>query len=116
MSPPAAEPQTQTAGDSGLRLAVAGDGRLALAGSLTFATARAARDLGTRTISAAGSGALEIDCAGVTAADSAGLAVLLDWLRIAKSARRSLRYTHLPAGLVALASIGEVAELLTRGV
>jgi phospholipid transport system transporter-binding protein len=49
-------------------------------------------------------------------ADSAGLAVLLDWLSAAKSAGRSLRYAHLPQELVALARISEVDELLARGV
>jgi len=33
-----------------------------------------------------------------------------------KRAGRTLRYTHLPAGLVALARISEVEELLERGV
>jgi phospholipid transport system transporter-binding protein len=49
-------------------------------------------------------------------ADSAGLAVLLDWLSAAKRAGRSLRYAHLPEDLVALARISEVDELLARGV
>jgi len=114
MSVPGA--QAAAAGTAGLRLTAAGSGRLALEGALTFATARAARDLGMRTLAAGAGGALEIDCAGVTAADSAGLAVLLDWLRIAKSAGRPLRYTNLPAGLLALARISEVEGLLTHGV
>jgi len=42
--------------------------------------------------------------------------VLLDWLGAMKRAGRALRYTHLPAGLVALARISEVEELLERGV
>jgi phospholipid transport system transporter-binding protein len=102
--------------DGTLRLAAGADGRLTLVGPLTFATARAGRDLGERALAGGGSGALEIDCAGITASDSAGLAVLLDWLRSAKHAGRSLRYSHLPEGLQALARISEVEELLARGV
>ena len=59
---------------------------------------------------------LEVDCAGISASDSAGLAVLLDWLGAAKRAGRSLRYRQLPAGLMALGRISEVEVLLERGV
>jgi phospholipid transport system transporter-binding protein len=59
---------------------------------------------------------LEIDCGGITLSDSAGLAVLLEWLGAARRAGRSLRYTKLPAGLAALAHISDVQELLERGV
>jgi phospholipid transport system transporter-binding protein len=95
----------------------AAGGRLEARGPLTFATARAARQLGLRALAAAADGqGLQVDCSGVTAADSAGLAVLLDWLGAAKRAGRTLRYTHLPPGLLALARISEVDELLERGV
>jgi phospholipid transport system transporter-binding protein len=114
MSAPGAA--AETPGSAAPRLSAAGDGRMALAGSLTFATARSALDLGERTISAGRGEALEVDCAGVTAADSAGLAVLLEWLRAAKIAGRRLRFSHLPPGLVALARISEVEQLLARGV
>jgi phospholipid transport system transporter-binding protein len=105
------------AGHSGtLRLAGSGEGRVTVEGPLTFATARSARDLGRPILAAGGTAALEFDCARVTASDSAGLAVLLDWLRTAKHAGRPLRYSHLPEGIVALARISEVEELLSRGV
>jgi len=107
----------RAAQDAGaLRLGAVADGRLALAGPLTFATAASARALGARLLAEGGAAALDIDCAGVTAADSAGLAVLLDWMRLAKGAGRALHYTHLPVGLAALARISEVEGLLTRGV
>jgi phospholipid transport system transporter-binding protein len=105
------------AGGSGtVRLQASGDGRVTVEGPLTFATARSARDLGGPILATGGSAALEFDCARITASDSAGLAVLLDWLRTAKQAGRPLRYTHLPEGILALARISEVEELLARGV
>jgi phospholipid transport system transporter-binding protein len=104
------------AGTDTFRLAAAGDGRCSATGVLTFATARRALELGERLLKGADGAALEIDCTGVTASDSAGLAVLIDWLGTAKRAGVRLRYSHLPAGLNALASISEVEELLTRGV
>ena len=94
----------------------AADGRLYAEGPLTFASARHARQLGMEAIDTAPDGALTIDCQGVTAADSAGLAVLLDWLAAARSKPRSLHYAHLPPGLAALGRISEVNELLERGV
>jgi phospholipid transport system transporter-binding protein len=113
-APGAAAPPDAGAGT--FRLSAAGDGRYSAGGLLTFATARHARELGARLLKSADGKALEIDCAGVTASDSAGLAVLIDWLGMAKHTGVRLRYSHLPAGLNALASISEVEELLTRGV
>jgi phospholipid transport system transporter-binding protein len=84
-------------------------------GALTFATARAARMRGLAALGAS-TGSLEIDCGAVGLADSAGLAVLLDWLSAAKGGGRSLRFAHLPEDLLALARISEVDELLVRGV
>lgn len=95
---------------------LAADGRLFAEGPLTFASARAALELGLTAIEAAADGELVIDCQGVTAADSAGLAVLLEWLAAARARHRSLRYAHLPQGLAALGRISEVNELLERGV
>ena len=98
------------------RLAADGGGRLLAQGPLTFASARRARELGLEALDAAPDGALVIDCEGITASDSAGLAVLLEWLAASKALGRSLRFTHLPHGLAALGRIGEVDELLERGV
>ena len=109
-------PVVVAGGAGALRLETTAEGRVAVEGPLTFATARSARDLARPILAAGGPAPLEIDCARITASDSAGLAVLLDWLRTARRAGRQLRYSHLPEGLVALARISEVEELLTRGV
>ncbi|HYB33508.1 MAG TPA: STAS domain-containing protein [Steroidobacteraceae bacterium] len=97
------------------RLVPAADGHYAAEGALTFATARRARELGAR-LWAGNGAALEVDCRGVTTCDSAGLAVLLDWLGAARRRGRALHYTNLPPGLTALARISEVEALLGRGV
>jgi phospholipid transport system transporter-binding protein len=97
-------------------LTAAAAGRCAAQGQLTFATARGARQQGLAVLRGAIAGPLEIDCSAVSLADSAGLAVLLDWLSAAKGAGQTLRYTHLPEDVVALARISEVDELLARGV
>jgi phospholipid transport system transporter-binding protein len=109
----AAPPFDLTSSPFGL---TAADGRLYAEGPLTFASATRARELGLEAVGAATGGPLVIDCQGVTASDSAGLAVLLDWLAAARAQGRSLRYAHLPPGLAALGRISEVNELLERGV
>jgi phospholipid transport system transporter-binding protein len=98
------------------RLVASANGVLAAHGPLTFATARLAHEHGLESLAGAAGGGLEVDCAGITSSDSAGLAVLLDWLATVKRAGGQLRYRHLPPGLVALGRIGEVEELLERGV
>jgi len=94
----------------------AGEGALLAEGPLTFASARHARDLGLTALARGGTGPLVIDCKGITASDSAGLTVLIDWLAAARAQQRSLRFTHLPPGLLAVGRISEVEELLQRGV
>ncbi len=92
-------------------------GALGARGPLTFATARAARLAGIALLAAApAQPALVMDCAGIDSADSAGLAVLLDWLATAKASGHSLRYVGLPQDLAALARISEVDALLEHGV
>jgi phospholipid transport system transporter-binding protein len=85
-------------------------------GSLIFRTARVAREEGMQKFRTCGARACEVDCSGITASDSAGLSVLLDWLAVAKRDGRSLRYVNLPEGLLAIARISDVEELLQRGV
>jgi phospholipid transport system transporter-binding protein len=54
-----------------------------------------------------------IDLAGVTDSDSSGLALLIEWLSVAKAAQRSLRYENMPAQLHQLAGLSEVEGLFT---
>ena len=112
--PPAPSGRNEAAGS--FQLVASANGRFAARGPLTFATAREAREQGLRSLASAAAHELEVDCGGISASDSAGLAVLLDWLGAAKRAGRSLRYRQLPEGLVALGRISEVDELLERGV
>ncbi|HYL72281.1 MAG TPA: STAS domain-containing protein [Candidatus Dormibacteraeota bacterium] len=107
---------TAAAHAGAFRLSAAAPGQFAAAGPLVFATATAACVEGLAALGAAEGGELEVDCGGITATDSAGLAVLLEWLGAARRAGRRLRYTRLPEGLKAVSRISEVEELLERGV
>ncbi len=88
-------------------------GRVVVTGELTFATAREARQLGLLVLESSRAERIVVDCSGVTRADSAGLAVLLDWLAWGRRRSRPVSLQNLPASLVAIARISEVDGLLT---
>jgi phospholipid transport system transporter-binding protein len=100
-------------GGSEVRIAESAPGRVCVDGALTFATARNARELGLRVLEASAGDRVTIDCKGVTKADSAGLAVLLDWLSWGRRRSRTVSLENLPASLIAIARISEVDGLLT---
>jgi phospholipid transport system transporter-binding protein len=88
-------------------------GRLVVTGELTFASARDARQLGLLVLESSRASRIVVDCAGVSRADSAGLAVLLDWLAWGRRRARAVSLENLPESLVAIARISEVDELLS---
>lgn len=85
--------------------------RLDVRGVLTFASARSAYEAGLRAMGTERT-PLQVDCAGVTESDSAGLAVLIEWLAGATRAGRAVRFTNLPEGIRAAAQISGVEEFL----
>ena len=87
-------------------------GRVVVTGELTFASAREARQLGILVLEGSRADRLVVDCGAVTRADSAGLAVLLDWLAWGRRKSRPVSLENLPASLVAIAKISEVDGLL----
>ena len=83
---------------------------LALAGELSFETAPdlldSQRDLFNRRDQ------LIIDCKAVTRSDSAGLALLVEWLRQAKRYHCQLMFRNLPGQILDIARVSGVEELL----
>jgi phospholipid transport system transporter-binding protein len=55
---------------------------------------------------------IRIDFAGVTAVDSAAVALLLEWRRMAAARGKTLVFENLPANLLALARLYGVSELI----
>jgi phospholipid transport system transporter-binding protein len=92
---------------------VQGGERARVVGSLHFTTVSALLSVGTEAIGR--NEASVIDLAAVTASDSAGLALLIEWLSVAKAANRTLRYENIPSQLRQLARLSEVEELLVPG-
>lgn len=92
------------------RIVAAGPGRFALSGDVGFADA--ARLLAEGEAAFKGLGRVEIDLARVSRADSAGLALLLEWSLAARDAGSSLAYCNVPPAIASLAGISDVAGLL----
>lgn len=86
---------------------------LALKGHVTMATA------GTMLVEGrakAAAGNLTVDLSGVAEADSAALALLFDWVRVARKAGTSISVQGMPEFLTSLASLYGVTELIPAGV
>lgn len=79
---------------------------------LQFATVARLRRPGLALIDAAHE-ELSLDLSSVPAVDSAGLALLIEWLARARAAGKRLRYTQAPGALLALARLSDVEALLT---
>lgn len=105
-----------TSADGSIALEESTAGQFRARGRMTFGTASVARETGMRVFAASSARDVQVDCGGITASDSAGMTVLLDWLAFAKTSGRSLHYRNLPEQVKALARISDVLELLERGV
>jgi phospholipid transport system transporter-binding protein len=79
-------------------------------GLLEFGTVAALLPLGSAAICEGR--APVIDLAAVTGSDSAGLALLIEWLSVAKAAERALRYENIPLQLHQLARLSELDSLI----
>ena len=88
------------------------DGLFRLEAPLTFASVPALRLPGLQRIQAAAQG-LQFDLQRVTATDSAGLALLIDWLAEARARACTLHYVRPPESLLNLARLSEVEPLLS---
>jgi phospholipid transport system transporter-binding protein len=86
------------------------DGRARVGGALSFGTVTALLPKGTEAIEHGRAAA--IDLAGVTASDSAGLALLIEWLSVAQAAGHPLRYENIPSQLRQLGSLSDVDNLI----
>jgi phospholipid transport system transporter-binding protein len=92
------------------RIEPAGDRRLAARGELGFATAAAALPAGLALIEPGKD--WTVDLAGITTGDSAGLAVLVEWIAVARARGVTLRYEGVPEQILAVARISDLEQLL----
>lgn len=78
---------------------------------MTMVNARALSEAGRALI---GPGESVFDLSSVAEADSSAVAVMLAWRRHADSLRSTVRFTGIPVGVLSLASVYGVAELLQQ--
>lgn len=90
-----------------------GDGRFALTGEMSFDSAERILKASEKPFEEHTQ--LEIDLSGVTESDSAGLALLLEWVTWANHTVREIRFVGMPERVMAIAKTTEVDGLLSRG-
>ena len=85
------------------RLTVNSDGCWLLEGELGFASVPAI--LAHPGADITGTAAVEVDLKGVTRADSAGLALLVEWLRESERAGQQIAFVNVPPQLLSIARV-----------
>lgn len=85
-------------------------GYINICGDLTFTTVSgllsSARDMFASLVK------LDIDLAKVSSSDSAGLALLIDWMRLAKQNNKKIIFHNIPEQMLAMARASGLDELL----
>jgi phospholipid transport system transporter-binding protein len=89
-----------------------GGGRFAILGDLSFQTVVSVLEESKSLFS--DHSIIELDLAGVQRADSAGLALLLEWVNWARNSAREVRFRNIPAQILSIAQISEVEDMLYR--
>lgn len=97
----------------GVHLEALGDGRFAVRTDLTFESATAVLSQSKQLF--ANCQRISIDMSDVREADSAGLALLLEWVSWARHNEREIEYENIPKQILAIAQISEVTDLLNAG-
>ncbi|HVC28209.1 MAG TPA: STAS domain-containing protein [Gammaproteobacteria bacterium] len=87
-----------------------GAGRFRIEGRLDFDTVVQALDTSQHLF--AELHAIQLDLSGVSAIDSAGLALLIEWIGRAKRSNCHLSFRNVPAQAMAIARISDVEKLL----
>ncbi|MFL6649064.1 MAG: lipid asymmetry maintenance protein MlaB [Sulfurifustis sp.] len=87
------------------------DGMLSASGSLTFETVPGLLDQTQKWLQEPG-GAITVDLKGVTRADSAGLALLVEWLRLARLKNRPLTFSNVPDQVCSLIRVNSLGHAL----
>ena len=89
------------------------DGRIRLVGELSFETVPEILGQTPRLFSASAEGGpIEVDLRDVSRSDSAGLALLIEWHRLACRQRRPIRFHNVPGQILAFARVSHLENLL----
>jgi phospholipid transport system transporter-binding protein len=94
------------------RLESLGTGRFRVSGVLDASTAADVLEQSEPRFAQAPEPQIEVDLGGVGESDSAGLALLIEWMRVAKQAGKQIHFANVPEQIAALARISEVEDLI----
>ena len=92
------------------RIQETGHGSWALAGDLNFFSVPGL--MGEMDIASADRDRISIDLAGVTRSDSAGLALLVEWLREAERLGKTIAFLNMPAQMQSIARVCGLGAIL----
>jgi phospholipid transport system transporter-binding protein len=95
---------------TGPRIEESGHGSWILAGDLNFSTVPGL--MGAMDIGSADRNRISIDLAGVTRSDSAGLALLVEWLRESERLGKTVTFLNMPAQMQSIARVCGLGEIL----
>ncbi len=85
-------------------------GRFAIVGDMNFSTVEQLLDKSLEIFSYEDN--LEIDLAGVERADSAGLALIIEWMKQARRSGAEIRLLNIPAQMRAISRTSELDDVL----
>ena len=94
-----------------VRFEPSGDGCYVLSGKLTFATVPQIYTQ-SNTLLDNNSSSLTLDLQGVTHTDSAGLALMMEWMRTAQRQEKEIHFKNVPAQMLSIARLSGLDTIL----
>lgn len=85
---------------------------LTLTGVLDHETVLGVDEQGHQWLLEADARECKLDLSAITYSSSAGIALLLGWLRTAQQQQKTLQFLQVPASMIALANLGGLEDLL----
>lgn len=104
--------KTTAAGAASAEATVEGDGTLAVRGVLNFDTVPDVYDRSLAWVQKS-QGAITVDLKDVQRADSAGLALLVEWLHLARRRNRELNFVNVPEQVRSLIRVNGLGRALS---
>jgi phospholipid transport system transporter-binding protein len=94
---------------SGADISRSGTGRYAISGELTFSTVP---DVRRNALDEVSDNPVQVDLAGITRVDSAGIALLIELIRTVRKRGGDITLTHAPPQLMAIARVSGLDTVL----
>jgi phospholipid transport system transporter-binding protein len=95
---------------SGIRIEPQGEGHYLLVGELSFSTVPAISANFAKMVN--NTDKVVFDLQGVTRTDSAGLALLIEWMRSAHHTHKHIVFKNMPSQMLAVATVSELDDIL----